>query len=212
MLKNTLIQFFYPVLHHLKLMLFRIKWRRNNPDNNTVPVVCFPTEKVVVGRNTYGPLKVISFGNEKEKLIIGNWCSISNETTFLLSGEHNYKLFTNYPFECRILKNGNSLCKGTIVVEDDVWIGYGAIILSGVKLGKGCIVGAGSVVRNDIPPYGIFAGDKLVKYRFEKEVRNKLENNVDFNKLHERLVKDNSFLLSQIVKNENLDEIIKALG
>lgn len=57
--------------------------------------------------------------------------------------------------------------KGPIVIEDDAWIGAGAIILSGVRIGTGAIVGAGAVVTRDVPNYGIVAGNpaKLIKLR-----------------------------------------------
>lgn len=53
-------------------------------------------------------------------------------------------------------------------IESDVWIGYGAIVMSGVRLGEGCVVAAGSVVVKDIPPYAIVGGNpaKLIRYRF----------------------------------------------
>lgn len=52
-------------------------------------------------------------------------------------------------------------------IEDDVWIGARAIILPGLKIGKGAIIGAGSVVTKDIPPYAICAGNpaKIIRYR-----------------------------------------------
>lgn len=55
-----------------------------------------------------------------------------------------------------------------IVVEDDVWIGFGAIVLSGVTLGRGSIVAAGALVKDDVAPYSIVAGvpAKVVKMRF----------------------------------------------
>lgn len=58
-----------------------------------------------------------------------------------------------------------------VVVEDDVWIGHGAIILSGVTIGRGSVVAAGSVVTKDIPPYSIAAGvpARVLKKRFSDE-------------------------------------------
>ena len=63
--------------------------------------------------------------------------------------------------------------KKKIIIEDDVWIGFGTIILSGVKVGYGSIIGAGSVVTKDVEPYSIVAGvpAKKLKMRFtEKEM------------------------------------------
>jgi chloramphenicol O-acetyltransferase type B len=55
-----------------------------------------------------------------------------------------------------------------VVIEDDVWIGHGAIILSGVTVGRGAIVSAGAVVTKDIPPYAVVGGNpaRLIKWRF----------------------------------------------
>lgn len=50
-----------------------------------------------------------------------------------------------------------------IVVEDDVWIGYDALILPGVTIGRGAVIGARSVVTKDVPPYCVYAGTKVVK-------------------------------------------------
>jgi chloramphenicol O-acetyltransferase type B len=58
-----------------------------------------------------------------------------------------------------------------IIIEDDVWVGYGTIIMSGVKIGKGSIIAAGSVVTKDIEPYSIVGGNpaKLIKIRYNSE-------------------------------------------
>jgi len=63
------------------------------------------------------------------------------------------------------------------VIEDDVWIGHGAIILAGIKIGRGAVIGAGSVVTKDVPAYAIFTGvpAKLIRYRFNQE-QQKLHN------------------------------------
>lgn len=61
--------------------------------------------------------------------------------------------------------------KYRIVIEDDVWIGFGAIVLSGVTIGRGSIVAAGSLVANDVKPYSIVAGVPaiIIKMRFTEE-------------------------------------------
>jgi acetyltransferase-like isoleucine patch superfamily enzyme len=61
--------------------------------------------------------------------------------------------------------------KGEIVIEDDVWIGFGAIILSGVRIGRGSIIAAGAVVLEDVPPYSIFipVQSHVLKRRFSPE-------------------------------------------
>jgi chloramphenicol O-acetyltransferase type B len=72
-----------------------------------------------------------------------------------------------------------------VIIEDDVWIGYGAIIMSGVKIRRGSIIAAGSVVTKDVEPYSIVGGNpaKLIKYRFSKEEIME----------HERKLKENNY-------------------
>jgi acetyltransferase-like isoleucine patch superfamily enzyme len=57
------------------------------------------------------------------------------------------------------------------VIEDDVWIGAGAIILDGVRVGTGSVIGAGSVVTEDLPPFSVVAGSpaKVIRDRRERE-------------------------------------------
>ncbi|QHL89493.1 hypothetical protein GU926_17095 [Nibribacter ruber] len=67
--------------------------------------------------------------------------------------------------------------KGDIVIGNDVWIGAHSIVLSGVTIGNGAIIGANSVVTKDLPPYSIAVGTpaKVIKYRFEPEIIEKLQ-------------------------------------
>ncbi len=60
-----------------------------------------------------------------------------------------------------------------VEIGDDVWIGYGAVVLSGVTVGRGAVVAAGAVVTTDVPPYGIVAGNpaELVGVRFSEDER-----------------------------------------
>ena len=55
-------------------------------------------------------------------------------------------------------ENSEAMSKGDITVDNDVWIGYGATIMSGVHIGQGAIVAAGAVVTKDVPPYAIVGG------------------------------------------------------
>jgi phosphonate metabolism protein (transferase hexapeptide repeat family) len=60
-----------------------------------------------------------------------------------------------------------------VVLGDDVWIGHGAVILPGIKIGTGACIGAGAVVSKDVPPFAIVAGvpAKRIRYRFEEKVQ-----------------------------------------
>ncbi|TXT38910.1 MAG: putative acetyltransferase protein [Comamonadaceae bacterium] len=70
----------------------------------------------------------------------------------------------NHEFRNRnvpIRAQGFGPSKGGIVIEDDVWIGANCVILDGARLGKGCVIGAGSLVRGEVPAYSIQAGQPL---------------------------------------------------
>jgi acetyltransferase-like isoleucine patch superfamily enzyme len=130
----------------------------------------------VVGEHTYGGPTIYSHG--PEKLIIGKYTSIGGGVVIVLVG-HLPEYVSTYPFALHrkfwpsvpigvVDQKG----KGDIVIGNDVWIGHGATIMPGVKIGDGAIVGGQSVVTKDIPPYAIAVGNpaRLVRYRFDDEV------------------------------------------
>ena len=101
-----------------------------------------------------------------------------------------------YPFKTMMGFNGNdATSKGDIVLEDDVWIGCNAVILSGVHIGQGAVVAAGAVVTKDIPAYAVVAGNPahIIKYRFDKEYIDELLK-IDFSKIDKNIVKYNEKL------------------
>lgn len=172
--------------------LFKKKWRKHNSHNETYPVGIFNERLVMVGRKTYGRLYVSMF-NDNYKLKIGNFCSIGPEVCFLLSSDHCLNYISTFPFKVKYgVEEFEGISKGDIIVEDDVWIGYGAIILSGVHIAQGAVIAAGSVVTKDVPAYAIVAGNpaKVIKYRFEQVVIDELI------KINFTLLKDD-----EIVKN-----------
>lgn len=154
---------------------FRKLWRKRNPHNRTIAKNIFPAECVQAGKETYGELHIISHLPEAESLQIGSYVSIAPDVRFILSGNHQTDTLFTYPLHSRLTNRHcreDSRSKGAIIVEDEVWIGYGALILSGVTIGKGSIVAAGTVVTKDIPPYAIAGGNpaKVIRYRLPEEV------------------------------------------
>ena len=99
--------------------------------------------------------------------------------------------------------------KGKIIIEDDVWIGKGATILSGVTLGKGCIVGAKAVVAKDVPPYAIVVGNpsEIIKYRFDDNII-KILKDLAYDKIN----LNNHELLYTTITSENAQNIIDILN
>lgn len=186
-----------------KLNKFRRQWAKKTDYGDTIPMNIFPIECVEIGSYSYGELNVITFGN-RTKLKIGRYVSIAQNVVFMLDVEHYTNHLSTYPFKVKMLKESSSesFSKGDIVVEDDVWIGYGSIIMSGVHLGQGAIVAAGSVVTKDVPEYAIVGGvpAKVIKYRFDENVRNKLKM-IDLCLLDEMFVKKNEEKLYRKIQN-----------
>lgn len=101
------------------------------------------------------------------KAKIGNYCSIGNFVT-IGPGEHKMdRISTSHWFASD--DNYTELTEKDCVIDNDVWIGVGAIIRRGVHVGNGAVVGANSFVNSDVPPFAIVAGNpaKIIRYRFD---------------------------------------------
>lgn len=190
---------------------FKRKWRKVNSHNYTSIENYFPLDKVSVGKKTYGKLNVKSYGNEEECLKIGSYCSIAGNVKFLLGGEHSYKGLSTYPFKKYFSQmSENTITKGPIIIQDDVWIGENSIILSGVIIGQGAVIAAGSVVAKDVPPYGIFVNGKVSKFRFSETIIEKLLK-VDFAMLKNQTILENIDAFYENINDKNIDGILDVL-
>lgn len=161
----------------LKLRMKRKKWRKLNSHNKTTLSPITELSNISVGNETYGNLNVLN-ASENYWLRIGHYCSIAPGVTFIVCSDHPTDTISTYPFKvmCIGTQKYEAISKGDIVVEDDVWIAYGATIMSGVRIGQGAVVAAGAVVTKDVPPYAIVGGipAKVIRYRFEPEIRENL--------------------------------------
>ena len=120
-----------------------------------------------------------------DKLKIGKFCSIACGAKFLFnSANHTVKSLSTYPFPIFFEEWGLDVKditsawdnKGDIVIGNDVWIGYEAVIMSGVTIGDGAIIGTRALVTNDVPPYTIVGGvpAKQIRKRFPEEIISEL--------------------------------------
>ena len=204
------------MLHDLKgkriLAKNKKKWRKANKHNYTSIEISVPANIAQIGNYTYGKLNIHYYGTQVERLVIGNFCSIADNVHFFLAGGHDYKNLLTYPFKNHLshYKIRESISKGPIIIDDDVWIGYGAIILSGVHIGQGAVIGAGSVVAKDIPPYAIYVSNRIISKRFSDEMIEKLLK-VDYNKLSFHAVEKNVDLFYEHIDSEKIDDVLQRL-
>ena len=121
----------------------------------------------------------------RDRLIIGKFCSIACGAKFIFtSANHKLGSLSTYPFplffeEWDLDKSNVTDAwdnKGDIVIGNDVWIGYEAVIMQGVTIGDGAIIGTRAVVTKDVPPYSIIGGvpAKPIRKRFSDEVISQL--------------------------------------
>lgn len=141
-------------------------------------------KKIEMGQYSYGNPKVIRNGGDSI-VKIGKFCSIAKDVTFLLLNNHRTDWISTYPFfvfrdkwkNSKNIKSGN-IYRGDIVVGNDVWIGYGAKIISGVTIGDGAVIAANSYVVTNVPPYTIFGGNpaRIIRKRFkDRDIKTLLE-------------------------------------
>lgn len=137
-----------------------------------------------MGSHSYSGAHVVSVdGDQPINIAIGSYCSIASEVQIMVGGNHNPAWASTYPFRIMFdlpgkFEDGQPSSKGDITIGNDVWVGRGALILSGVTIGDGAVVAARAVVTRDVPPYAIVAGvpAKLVRRRFpERQVADLLD-------------------------------------
>ena len=145
-----------------------------------------PSKIILTGRHSYGikHINIRSWG-EGAHLFIGGFCSIADNQTIFLGGNHRSDWSTTFPFghisneefpAGKINGHGHPVTKGHVKIENDVWVGSGCTIMSGIKIGSGSILAAKSVVVKDVEPYTIVGGNpaKQIKQRFPKHIIHQL--------------------------------------
>lgn len=158
-------------------------------------------------------VNIISW-SDQYKVHLGKYNSIGRDCNFFLHANHRADWVTTSsqlwgPVNNEIaemhMNMGHPTCKGDIRVENDVWIGATSTIMSGVTIHNGAIVGAGSTVTKDVPPFAIVAGNpgKIVKYRFTEEQIEKLLQ-IAWWDWEEEKIRDNAMLMW----SSNIDEFI----
>lgn len=157
----------------------KIKKRRSKPQRSKDEFYKKYNNNYYFGINSYG-IPAIKHAHKDSTVNIGSYCSIASDVKIHAGGLHRHDWISSYPFP-DFFEEANSISdhyqsKGNVEIGNDVWICENVIILSGIKIGDGVVIGAGSIVTKDLLPYGIYAGNpaKLIKYRFNKKTREEL--------------------------------------
>ena len=173
-----------------RVLLRALKWVLDKPElsathkiNRSIYFRAFEGRKlalpyshpqVSVGDYTYGfrPESFFSY-HPDDRVRIGKFCSLADGVKFVF-GHHPTNQVATYPFRalcCGYASYYDAKSKGHIEIGNDVWIGLNVIILSGVKIGDGAVIAAGSVVTKSIPAYSIYGGvpAKFIKHRLHDD-------------------------------------------
>ena len=130
--------------------------------------------------HSYHPPRLVSWGDSEYPVTVKRYSSINHTVQVMLGGNHHPEFVTTYPL---LLKSGLAPNpndppgnRGPVVIGNDVWIGYEAVILSGITIGNGAIVAARAVVTKDVAPYSVVAGNPAAhkRYRFDERTRDAL--------------------------------------
>lgn len=116
----------------------------------------------------------------RTEIRIGKFCNLAEGAKIFKGGNHRVDWLSTYAFnvldpEFKHIK-GHPATNGDVIIGNDVWLCYGATVLSGVKIGDGAVIATGSIVTSDVPPYAIVAGvpAKVIRMRFDESTVNYL--------------------------------------
>ena len=148
-----------------------VKWRKYTIGKNFYcgrGVVLWAKDEITIGDDFY----IGRYSSIETNCRIGNSVMFSNYVGVVGRYDHNYQQIGTTVRLAPAIWHNDYHWRGKnemTTIGNDVWIGYGAIIMSGVNIKDGCIIAAGSVVTKDTEPYGIYAGTpaKFIKHRFE---------------------------------------------
>lgn len=153
-----------------------------NEYHGCIPPLTTDDPRISIGRYTYGGA-TFKLWSEHERIEVGSFCSFAENVLVFGGGEHRSDWITTHPLRIAFNslgagQDGHPYSKGPTTIGSDVWVGHGALILSGVKVGSGACIGAGALVARDVPPYSIVAGNpaRVVRFRFtETQIASLLE-------------------------------------
>lgn len=158
--------FFRKSYKRVVMYLLRSAFKRCGTNFHFDPYGTYTYNTIEIGNDVYiGPGATIT--SSESSIIFGNKILLGPNVT-IIGGDHNTSVIGKFMYDVKEKLPENDL---PIIIEDDVWIGTGAIILKGVTIGTGSIVAAGAIVTKNVPSYCIVGGvpAKVIKERFSQE-------------------------------------------
>ena len=164
---------FIKKLKVLRCKLLLAPHRNISIGNNTTygrGTVFWAPKRMTIGSNVY----IGKYCTLQADMEIGNNIDIANNVGLIGKYDHDYSKVGVSIKDAPWIGDATYDFKGKdqkIIIDDDVWIGFGSVVFTGVHIYRGAIVAAGSIVTKDVPPYAIVAGNpaKIIGYRFTEE-------------------------------------------
>lgn len=163
---------------------------------------------MLVGHRTYGHSQIERRGVHNN-ITIGRYCSIAKGVVMDGGFGHNPDFISTYPFHTFDgVGNNHLVCKGDIIIGNDVWIGEHSLIMSGVTIGDGAVIGARAIITKDVEPYSVVVGtNRVIRKRFtDEQIKNLLE--IEWWNWEDHKVLANAHLLT----SNNINEFISKHG
>jgi len=148
-----------------------------------------------------------------EKCVIGKYCAFGDGIRIITNSHNLCKANIQGSLDRRHSFGDSFVSKGPVVIGNNVWIGDAAIILSGVNISDGAVIGAGSVVTRDIPPFAVAVGNpaRVIKKRFSEKIITQLLQVRWWDWSEEKIARNRYFFELNLVDNPDIDlfQIIK---
>ena len=159
-----ILLFIHRAYRRIRMLILRPLFKQYGSNFGFDPDGIYNFRNIEVGNNVYiGPSATLIAS--KSSIVIGNNVMLGPHVT-IVGGDHNTSVVGQFMYDVKDKRPEDDL---PVIIEDDVWIGTGAIILKGIRLGRGCIVACGAVVTKDVPPYSVVGGvpAKVISVRFD---------------------------------------------
>lgn len=152
---SFIFRYYFNIIRTWYLFSFIYPWVEYRGFVRVMKKTSFGRMNISIGHN----VQFGDFCNIASDVKIGNYVLIAGRVCFIGKNDHDFKVPSQY------IWNGKRNDNEPTIVEDDVWIGHGSIIICGVRIGKGSVIASGSLVNKDIPPCEIWGGVPAKKIR-----------------------------------------------